>query len=111
MSTVDLTEHAALVTAYDAAVAEAKKWIEAAEVLKKRLQAAMGEATVAEMDGRPAFTWKPTGQFNEKRFTAEMPELASQYMVTVERVDTGALAKDHPTAYAAYRARRFERKA
>lgn len=110
---VALDDLAALIAQYDAMVAEADKWTRAADVLKRRIQAVMGEAAEATIAGRPVFTWRHTGQFNEKRFATDNPDLALKYTrtITVEQLDRDALAAEQPDLYTAYRARRFERKA
>ena len=104
---------AALVEAFDQAEAEAKKWAEAATVLKKRIQAEMGDTTEATVGGKLTFTWRHTGQFAEKRFAADHPDLVTKYTRTVTRdeFDVEALKAEHIDLFTAYRARRFERKA
>src|SRR5687767_11664113 len=105
-----LDHMAALVEAYDQAVAEAAKWATAAEVLKKRIQAEMGDATEATVAGVAAFTWKHTGTFAHARFAKDHPDLAEKHTVMRPALDADALAAAHPDLYTAYRGRRFERK-
>lgn len=103
---------AALVQAYEQAQAEADKWAKAADTLKKRIQEAMGDATEGLIGGNIAFTWRHTGPFNARRFTADHPDLALKYTRTVTRdeLDVDALRAEHPELFTAYRSRRFERK-
>lgn len=107
IATID--DLAQVVEAYRNAQAEADRWKKAAEVLKARIQQAMGDATVATVAGQPVATWRPTGQFQETKFRNEQPDLARHYVKTVEVIDTERLAADHPDLYTAYRARRFVR--
>src|SRR3954466_1391903 len=102
----------ALVEALDQAESEAKKWADAATVLKKRIQADMGDSTAATVDGELTFTWRHTGQFAEKRFAADHPHLVTKYPRTVTRdeLDVEALKAEHLDLFTVYRARRFERK-
>lgn len=113
MTTTKPIDHlAALTEALEQAEAEAKKWADAAEVLKKRIQAEMGDATEATVNGNLAYTWRRTGQFSQKRFTTEQPDLAVKYTRTVTRdeLDVDTLKAEQPDLFTAYRARRFERK-
>lgn len=110
MTTVNLDHLAALQAEYDSLVAEAKRLTEAADALKAHIQHEMGEAEVATIGGKPAFTWKRTGQFNQRRFATEHPDLYAQYTVLRPVVDTDKLAAEVPEVFERYRARRFERK-
>jgi hypothetical protein len=109
MSSIDLTELNSLDLAYRNAEAEAKRWKKAADTLKSRIQEAMGDNTEASINGLPAYTWKPSGQFQTTRFSTENPELAVKYTTTVEVLDTDALKKEQPGLFAAYRSRVFKR--
>jgi hypothetical protein len=109
MTAIDLTELAELDHAYRNAEAEAKRWKKAADTLKARIQTAMGDSTEASINGLPAYTWKPSGQFQATRFTAENPELAAKYTTTVEVLDTEALKAEQPGLFTAYRSRVFKR--
>lgn len=113
MTTTDLTDLAAVIAAYDQARAEADKWTKSAEVLRKRIEEAMGQAEEATVAGLPAFTWRRTGAFNARRFTTDHPDLATKYTrpVTREELDTEALAAEHTDLFTAYRGRRFLREA
>lgn len=77
---------------------------ELAEV-ENELKVAIGEAEVALIGGRTAYTWVANGSFRAKAFRAEQPELAAEYVKRVEAVDTGRLAEDHPEIHRRYRAR------
>jgi hypothetical protein len=108
---VDLSVHAPLVQAYLNAVEEADRWDQIAGELKKAIQAAMGEATHATVNGKPAFTWKPVGKFSVARFKREMPELWRKYNRKQEvwMDDLEALREEHPDIFDRFRARVFNR--
>lgn len=72
-----------------------------------QLKANLGEAEVALMDGRPAYTWRQNGNFAAKAFRQAEPELAAVYTHLAPRVDVKRLAKELPDIYRKYRARRF----
>ncbi len=111
-TTLPIDDMAALVEAYDKARGEAAKWKDAAEVLQKRIQAAMGDAHEATVAGRPVFTWKPAGKFNATRFGKDHPDLVTKYTkpVTTEQLDVVALESEQPDLFTAYRGRVFLRK-
>jgi hypothetical protein len=44
-------------------------------------------------------TWKHTRKFSEKKFRDAEPELAAQYVTTVEVADVERLAAEHPDTY------------
>lgn len=112
MTVKPLDHLAALIEAYDKTVDEAEKWAKAAEVLKKRIQAEIGDAQEATVGGAPVFTWKPTGKFNPTRFGKDHPDLLAKYMrpVTRDELDVAALEAEQPDLYTAYRGRVFLRK-
>ncbi|MGI5178650.1 hypothetical protein ACQEVZ_20170 [Dactylosporangium sp. CA-152071] len=109
-SSVTLDHLAAVHAEWKRLQAEADKWQALADQMKKTLQTAVGEAREATIGGITVVTYKPSGQFSAKRFTADHPDLAVKYTVTREVLDTDTLAKEQPDLYTAYRARRFERK-
>ncbi|MEU8199541.1 lambda-exonuclease family protein [Microbispora amethystogenes] len=89
-------------------------WAEEIKTLKKQRDAVkneatglMGDANVATFNGVPVATWKNTGDFDAEAFTAAHPEIAAEFTVTVEQLDTAALKAAHPDLYAAHRGRRF----
>lgn len=108
---INLDDLAPLVEALDQAEAETKKWAAAAETLKKRIQAVMGDFTEGVIAGKPAFTWRHTGQFNPRRFTADHPDLVTKYTrpITREELDVEALKAEHGDLFTAYRARVFRK--
>lgn len=113
MTTINLDHLAALVASHAEMQAEADKWQKAADTLKARIQAEMGDATEATVAGRSVFTWRRTGVFSAVRFGKDHPDLVTKYTrpVTRDELDTTTLAAEHAELYAAYRSRRFERKA
>jgi len=109
VTTTNLDHLAALIASYEQTQAEADKWQKAADVLKARIQAEMGEATEATLAGKPVFTWRNTGQFNAKRFSQDHPDLTTKYTkpVTRDELDVEALKVEQPDLFTAYRSRRF----
>lgn len=107
---VNLDNMADLVKAYRDARDTADKWAQAAKALEQRIRDVMGEHTEGHLNGRRMFTYRHTGQFAAKRFTADHPDLAVKYTrpVTEQRLDTDLLKAEQPDLYTAYRARRFE---
>lgn len=93
-------------------LAEAQKWLDSAAALEAHIKAVIGEADEATIDGKVVYTWKRVGQFAAKRFATEQPELNAKYTrpVTVDQLDVDQLKAEQPEVYAAYRARRFEKK-
>ncbi len=82
--------------------AEARE-LEAANHLK----ALAGEAEIALLGDRPAFTWKRNGTFRSTAFTTEHPGLVQKYSRDVRELDIDALKEGSPDLYAAFRSRRF----
>ena len=75
--------------------------------VENQMRAALGDAEVALIGGRPVYTWRQNGNFASARFRDAEPELAAQYVHMVPAVDTERLAADHPEIYRKYRARRL----
>lgn len=112
MTAKPLDHIAALIEAYDKTLDEAEKWAKAAEVLKKRIQAEIGDAHEATINGAPVFTWRPAGKFAAARFGKDHPDLVAKYTrpVTRDELDVAALEAEQPDLYTAYRGRVFLRK-
>ena len=108
-STVDLSDLAPVIAAWDQARSEMAKWEDLANALAAQIQARMGDATEATVAGQTAFTWRPAGPFAPRRFAAAWPEMAAAYTRPVPTLDTATLAREHPEVYARYRSRRFVR--
>lgn len=108
---VDLTPVKALVTACLEAQREAARWEDVAEILKKQVQAHMGEATHATCDGQEVFTYKPVGRLHVGRLKEEAPDVYKQYyrQRTVWELDRDALEAEQPDVYAQFRSRVFNR--
>lgn len=64
-----------------------------------------GDAEVATIGGREAYSWRQNGQFAHARFRDAEPQLAAEYTHLVPAIDADRLAEDHPTTYRKYRAR------
>lgn len=80
------------------------------DAVKNRVRGLLGDRERLMCGDQEVATWRNTGPFSEKRFTAAHPEVAARYTrpVTVHRVDVDALAADHPELHRAFRARRLE---
>ncbi|HLL68843.1 MAG TPA: hypothetical protein VK453_24485 [Micromonosporaceae bacterium] len=112
MNAVALDHLVYLWRAYESTQAEADKWAQAADLLKRRIQAEMDQYEEATIGGQTVATYRHTGQFSTRRFTLEQPDLATKYTRTVtrEELDLEAVKAEQPDLFAVYRARRFERK-
>ncbi|MFF4548646.1 YqaJ viral recombinase family protein [Streptomyces sp. NPDC001406] len=77
------------------------------DTVDNRLRALLGEAEVALVGGRPAYTWRQNGTFAAKRFREAEPELAAAYTRSVPAVDLDRLKAERPETYRQYRARRL----
>jgi len=73
--------------------------------VENRMRQLAGDAEVATVGGKPAFTWRANGQFAHARFREAEPELAAAYTRLVPAVDTKRLEAEHPETYRKYRAR------
>jgi putative phage-type endonuclease len=73
--------------------------------VENRMRQLAGNAEVATIGGREAYTWRQNGQFAHARFREAEPELAAEYTHLVPAIDTERLAAEHPKTYRTYRAR------
>jgi predicted phage-related endonuclease len=73
--------------------------------VENQMRAMLGDAEVATVGSRTAFTWRQNGNFAPARFREAEPDLAAQYSHMVPAVDTKRLAADHPETYRKHRAR------
>jgi len=73
--------------------------------VENQMRANAGDAEVATIGGRTAYTWRQNGQFAHARFREAEPELAAAYTHLVPAVDAERLAADHPETYRNFRAR------
>ncbi|GAB2714811.1 YqaJ viral recombinase family protein [Streptomyces bullii] len=73
--------------------------------IENRMRQLAGDAEVATIGGREAYSWRQNGQFAHARFREAEPELAAQYTRLVPTVDTERLADEKPQIYRKYRAR------
>lgn len=107
---IDADERDEIVVDREKSVASAKAAIADAEAVKNRVRALMGGAEQLMCGDTVVATWKNIGQFSEKRFRAEHPDLAATYThpATVQLLDTDALEHDHPDLYRSFRARRLD---
>lgn len=107
---IDIDERDEIARLREKTAAEVKAAEAAGAALKNRVRALIGDREQLMCGDAVVATWKNTGQFAAKRFVEQQPELAAAYTspVTVDQLDTGALAEDHPDLYRRYRARRLE---
>jgi plasmid stabilization system protein ParE len=109
-TTVDLKTDRAVAVAW-ARLRDAQRRLEEAqaevELYRGRFDEIIGDREQITADGRAVAFYRHDGRFSVKRFTEDMPHIASQYMR--ERVETSldeaALKADHPYLYTQYRAR------
>lgn len=94
-----------LVIAREKAVAGEKAAKADHDAVKNRVRKLLGPAERLMCGDQEIATWRNTGQFAEKRFLIENPDLAAQYMRTVEAFDVDAFKADHPELHATCRAR------
>jgi hypothetical protein len=65
------------------------------------------DAEIVRADGKTAWTWKQNGNFSEKTFRADYPDLVASYTTTVEVIDTARLKAEQAEAYRKSRGRRL----
>ncbi|MCF3960337.1 YqaJ viral recombinase family nuclease [Streptomyces fuscigenes] len=66
-----------------------------------------GTAELVRVGAATAWTWKANGNFNERDFRAQYPDLAADLTTTVEVLDMARLKAEHTAAYDACRGRRL----
>jgi putative phage-type endonuclease len=91
---LDLGERAKILTAQRAA-------------LQALVTAELGDATEGLWQGKPVVTWRNNAPISEKALRTEHPDLAAEYTIQRDALDTKALYRDHPELTARLRARRF----
>lgn len=91
------------------ALAAVKAWTERVEHLKKKLQAAMGDATAATVDGRLKYTWRHKDTWREKDLIKDYPDLTQHYLSLKEVpvFDVKRFAEVHPEIAKQYQTRSF----
>lgn len=105
---VELTPRAfAALSAYQR-LGEQAKQIEAQRLAAQAIiTAELGEATEGTYAGLPVVTWKNNAPISEKQLRALHPDLAAEYTIQRDALDTKALYRDHPEVTTPLRARRF----
>ncbi|WP_051710179.1 YqaJ viral recombinase family protein [Streptomyces sp. NRRL S-350] len=73
--------------------------------VENEMRLVAGAAETVKVGKSVAWTWKANGTFAGSRFAKEHPELAAEYVRTVEELDVDRLKVEQPELYAAYRAR------
>lgn len=91
------------------AIAAAKAWMEEANRLRDELEATMGDAYAATVDGRKVITYRPKDQYAVTRLKADYPQLVEHFTRhKVEPfVDMVSFAASHPDIAEKYRVRAF----
>lgn len=109
MPQVSLDSYANIVEAYRNARSEISRWQDAAEVLRRRIEQAMGDADEGIIDGKRVVSYRRDGAFRSAQFMAEQKELAETYgrPKTGTEIDTDRLRQDFPQVYQQYRTRPF----
>jgi putative phage-type endonuclease len=107
---IDVDERDEIARLREKSVAAEKAALADSEALKNRVRALIGDAEQLMCGDAIVATWRNTGQFSEKRFREQQPDLAARYTrpVTADQLDTAALAADHPDLYRRCRARRLD---
>lgn len=90
----------------------AKSYLVAEDEAKNVTKQMLGSRTHLEFydaQGRrqEVATWKQTGNFDLKRFTAENPDVAEEFKIKVEGFDLAGFKDAHPDLYTQYRGRKL----
>lgn len=77
--------------------------------LEQRLQKAIGNAEVAQIDGVDAITYAYTDSYRWAEFATENPQIADRYKIKVEQeiLDKDKLLAEHGGLLQAFRTRQF----
>jgi putative phage-type endonuclease len=78
---------------------------DARDALENRLRQVIGDAELLAVEGMERATLKQNGNFAEKRFAADHPDLYEQLLTGPPSFDLPRVKTDHPELYAKYRAR------
>lgn len=107
--TADLSTLAALDVALRNALEDQKKLDAYIKDLKTRIQAKMGDAEQAEIEGVLRYTYAKSDNWAVGKFAEAHPDIAESYkiQVTKEVYDVEGLLKDHPTLMAPFQTRTF----
>lgn len=94
---------------YRTAVASVAGWEAHAKALRERIEAIIGDAHAATVNGDTVITYRPTSRVAAARLLAEYPDLVQHFMVTqtTETLDVKAFEARHPDIVAQYRSRQF----
>jgi hypothetical protein len=100
---------APIIEAYRNARTEIARWQDAAEVLRRRIEQAMGDADEGIIHGRRVVSYRRDGAFKSAQFMTEQKELAEKYSrpKSGTEIDTDRLREDFPELYSQYRTRPF----
>jgi hypothetical protein len=89
--------------------ANAKAWTEEAERLRGELEAAMGDAFAATVDGRKVLTYRPGSAYAVRAIQRDYPDLVQHFLVRKQtwELDIARFAAEHPDVVERYRVRSF----
>ncbi|CAL9608732.1 hypothetical protein SUDANB1_05580 [Streptomyces sp. enrichment culture] len=90
---------------------ELKAQIEALDnelsTVKNQMRDDAGPNEVVKAGGKPAWTWKQNGPLSESMLRRKYPDVAAEYVTTVQVIDTDRLKTEKPDVYSACRGRRL----
>jgi hypothetical protein len=110
----DLTAKARLVKQYDDLTNAINLAVAEQAQIRAEIEALMGDATEARVNGVPVFTFNPKDAYRKAAFTKAYPELVQHYTrrVEVEQVDWDSIVAHHKTGLLApFQSREFRRAA
>lgn len=87
----------------------AEGWAKVRDGYKTTIQALLGKASAAMVDGVKVITYRPSNKWAEARIIKDHPDLAEHFMreVTREVFDLEAFRLRHPEIAEQYRVRQF----
>lgn len=84
-----------------------KQLQDARDQMQALVTSELGEATEGTYQGLPVVTWRNNAPLSEKLLRTEHPDLAAEYTIQKNALDTKSLYRDHPELTSRLRARRF----
>jgi hypothetical protein len=91
------------------AKAEAKRWKEEYERLRKKFEVALGDAYAATVDGEKVFTYRPKDAYAEARLREDYPDLTEHYVewAYVSQFNFDKFKQAHPDIAKQYQSRQL----
>jgi hypothetical protein len=98
-----------LVAKYQEAEVNASAWAKIRDQYKSQVQALLGSATAATVDGEPVFTYRPSEKWAEAQIIKHYPDMVQHFMRVEQRevFDLEAFRIRHPQIADQYRVRTF----